>query len=139
MVSLFLVIEAAKSQRWAFGSSEGKPDPYSGVFMSQMISICFILLWFVRTLLLTRLPQEPLEFLTRVLLRPGQFTPGFLMASFPPLIVGLVELITVLAGSRGGLAEEVEARSRLWVTFVFVFFHLLTALAAIALLTRFFL
>lgn len=139
MVSLFLVTEAAKSQKWAFGSVEGIPEPYSGVVLSQVISICFILLWLVRTLLLTRLPHEPLQLLAQVLLRPGQFTPGLLVASFPPLIVGVVKLITVLAVSRGRLAEEVDARSRLWVTFVFLGFHLLTASAAIAVLARFFL
>ncbi|MCH8054705.1 MAG: hypothetical protein IH857_00935 [Deltaproteobacteria bacterium] len=77
--------------------------------------------------------------LAQVLLRPRQFTPGLLVASFPPLIVGVVKLITVLAVSRGRLAEEVDARSRLWVTFVFLGFHLLTASAAIAVLARFFL
>ncbi len=100
MVSLFLVAEAAKSQRWAFGVGEGIPNPNSGVFMSQTISFCFILLWLVRTLLLTRVPQEPMQLLSLVLLRPGQFTPGFLLGSFPPLVVGLVMLTMVLAGSR---------------------------------------
>lgn len=138
MVSLFLVAEAAKSQRWAFGVGEGMPDPYSGVFMSQIISFCFILLWLLRTLLLTRVPQEPVQFLSHVLLRPGQFTPGFLLASFPPLVVGLVKLTTVLAGSRWRSGEDAEARSRLWITLAFVVFHLLTASAVVVILTRFF-
>jgi hypothetical protein len=138
MVSLFLVAEAAKSQRWAFGVGEGIPDPHSGVFMSQIISFCFILLWLVRTLLLTRMPQEPMQFLSHVLLRPGQFTPGFLLATFPPLVVGLVKLTTVLAGSRWKLGEDAEARSRLWITLAFVVFHLLTASAVVIILTKLF-
>lgn len=139
MVSLFLVAEAAKSQRWAFGVGEGIPDPYSGVFMSHFISFCFILLWLVRTVLLTSVPQEPIQFLSQMLLRPGQYTPGFLLASFPPLVVGLVKLITVLAGSRWKVGDDSEARSRLWITFAFVVFHLLTVLAVVAILTGFFL
>lgn len=138
MVSLFLVAEAAKSQRWAFGVGEGIPDPHSGVFMSQIISFSFILLWLVRTLLLTRVPQEPMQFLSHVLLRPGQFTPGFLLATFPPLVVGLVKLTTVLAGSRWRQGEDAEARSRLWITLAFVVFHLLTASAVVVILTNLF-
>lgn len=138
MVSLFLVVEAAKSQRWAFGVGEGIPDPHSGVFMSQVISFCFILLWLLRTFLLTRVPQELMQFLSLVLLRPGQFTPGFLLASFPPLVVGLVKLTTVLAGSRWRQGEDGEARSRLWITLTFVVFHVLTASAVVVVLTRFF-
>ncbi|MFQ5683858.1 MAG: hypothetical protein ACE5HC_11370 [Candidatus Binatia bacterium] len=139
MVSLFLVVEAAKSQKWAFGGLEGIPEPYSGVFLSQVISLVFLLLWLVRTVLLTGLPYEPFQLFTQILLRPAQFTPGFLMASFPPLIVGLVKLITTLAVPRDRPVQEEESHSRLWVTLVFVVFHLLTALAAIVIFTRYFL
>ena len=139
MVSLFLVSEAAKSQEWAFTSAEGIPNPYSGVLMSKLVSICFILLWFLRTVLLNPLPQEPIQLLTHVLNRPGPFTAGFLMASFPPLIVGLVKLMTVLSAVRWRQSEDMEDRSRLWVNFVFVGLHLLTALASLAILIRYFL
>ena len=139
MVSFFLVSEAAKSQEWAFSSEEGIPYPYSGVLMSKWVSICFILLWLLRTMLLTPLPTEPLQLLTHVLDRPGPFAPGFLIASFPPLIVGLVKLTTALTASRWRRTEEIENRSRLWVNLVLLGFHLLTAFAAIAILTRVFL
>jgi hypothetical protein len=139
MVSLFLVSEAAKSQEWAFASGEGIPNPYSGVLMSKLVSLCFLLLWLLRTVLLTPLPTEPLQLLTHVLDRPGPFTPGFLIASFPPLIVGLVKLTTALTASRWRESEDVENRSRLWVNLVLLALHLLTAFASMAILTRFFL
>ncbi len=139
MVSLFLVGEAAKSQRWVFGGVEGMPDPYSGVFMSQLVSFCFILLWFGRILLLGRFPREPMEFLAQILLRPAPLTPGFLVASFPPLIVGLVKLITILVASRKMLTGDIALQNRLWVTFVFIIFHLLTATVAFVILARTFL
>ena len=75
--------EAAKSQEWAFTSAEGIPNPNTGVLMSKLVSICFILLWLLRTVLLTSVPREPLQLLTHVLDQPGPFTPGFLIASFP--------------------------------------------------------
>lgn len=139
MVSLLLVGEAAKSQRWVFGGVEGIPDPYSGVFMSQFISFSFILLWFGRILLLGRFPREPMEVLAQLLLRPAPLTPGILVASFPPLIVGLVKLITILVASRKMLKEDIAVQNRLWVTFVFIIFHLLTATVAFAILARTFL
>ncbi len=138
MVSLFLVSEAAKSQEWAFTSAEGIPNPNTGVLMSKLVSICFILLWLLRTVLLTPVPQEPLQLLTHVLDQPGPFTPGFLIASFPPLIVGLVKLTTALTATRWRQSEDIEDRSRPWVNLVFLGFHLLTALASTAILTRFF-
>ncbi len=78
MVSLYLISETAKSQEWAYTNADGIPNPYLGVLMSKLVSICFILLWLLRTVLLTSLPREPLQLLTRVLDRPGPFTPGFL-------------------------------------------------------------
>ena len=137
MVSLFLVSEAAKSQEWAFSSTEGISNPYSGVLMSKLVSICFILLWFLRTVVLTPLPWEPLQLLTHVLQGPGLFTPGFLMASFPPLIVGLFKLMTALTVSRWSQTEDVEVRNRLWVNVVYLVLHLITASASIIILVRF--
>ena len=37
-ISIFLVAEAAKNQKWAFGGTGGMPEPYSGVAMSQLLS-----------------------------------------------------------------------------------------------------
>src|ERR1051325_2018645 len=91
-VSLFLVAEAAKSQKWALGG-EGLPDPYSGVGMAQFLSLIFILLWTARVFLMSQLP-DPLHFISQLLLKPDQLTGGFLLAVFPPVVVGLVKLIT---------------------------------------------
>lgn len=139
MVSLFLVGEAAKSQRWAFGGPEGMPEPYSGVVMSQTVSLLFIVLWILRTYLLTRPVQDPLHFLPELLLRPDHLTPGILLANFPPLIVGIVKLITALVVSKGEAENPIKRRNRLRVTFVFLALHLITAVAAAVLLMQFFL
>jgi len=102
-ISLFLVGEAAKSQRWALGGPEGMPEPYSGVAMSQLLSCLFIVLWIARSYLSIRPAQDPLYFISQLLVRPEQLTPGFLLGVFPPLIVGVVKLITALVVSRGEL------------------------------------
>ena len=140
MFSLFLVNEAAKSQEWDLTNADGMPNPNSGVRMSIWVSIFFILLWLLRTVLLAPLPKEPLQLLTQVLDRPGPFTPGFLMASFPPLIVGLVKLTTSLTASRWRKSVDTEDhRGRLRVNLVLLGLHLLTVFASIAILRRFFL
>jgi len=122
-VSLFLVGEAAKSQRWALGGPEGMPEPYSGVAMSQLLSCLFILLWIARSYLSIRPAQDPLYFISQLLVRPEQLAPGFLLGVFPPLIVGVVKLITALVVSRGELETHIERRNRLWVTSVFIVLH----------------
>ena len=136
MVSLFLVGEAAKSQKWAFSGIEGLVDPYAGVAMSQTVSLLFVFLWFLRLFLINRPVQDPLSFLSQILLRPQLLTPGILLANFPPLILGIVKLITALVVSRGSAEDELKRRNRLWVTAVFVALHLIVALATTIVLTR---
>ena len=63
---------------------------------------------------------------------------GFSYSKLPPLIVGLVKLTTALTATRWRQSEDIEDRSRPWVNLVFLGFHLLTALASIAILTRYF-
>ena len=140
MVSLFLVGEAAKSQRWVFRGTEGIPDPYSGVTMSQLLSLVFIVLWLGRLVLTNRLSVlQPSALLTEILVRPVPIIPGIVLASFPPLIVGIVKLATVLVVRRGTFGEEdFEARNRLRVTLLFLGFHLLTAAVGLLLLKRMF-
>jgi hypothetical protein len=136
MVSLFLVGEAAKSQKWAFGGAEGLTDPYAGVAMSQVVSLLFIFLWFLRIFFMNRPAQDPLYFLSQLLVRPQQLTPGILLANFPPLILGIVKLITALVVSRGSAEDELKRRNRLWVTVVFVALHLIIALVTTIVLAR---
>src|ERR1043165_4146669 len=90
-ISLFLVAEAAKSQKWALGG-DGLPDPYSGVGMSQFLSFLFVLLWAARVFLMSQ-PQDPFHFLSQLLVKPDQLTAGILLAVFPPVVVGLVKLV----------------------------------------------
>ena len=135
-ISLFLVGEAAKSQRWALGGREGMPEPYSGVAMSQVLSLLFILLWVARVYISLRPGRDPLYFLSQLLARPEQLTPGFLLGVFPPLIVGVVKLVTALVASRGELENEVERRNRLWVTSVFIVLHVIIGTATAVLLPR---
>jgi len=138
-ISLFLVAEAAKNQKWVWGERDGIPDPYSGVAMSQLLSCLFIFLWLARAFVLTQPTQDPFHFVSQLLVKPEQLTPGILLAVFPPLIVGLVKLITALVVSRGEMENEIERRNRLWVTSVFIVLHLLLAVAAAMLLYRYFL
>jgi hypothetical protein len=138
-ISLFLVAEAAKDQQWAWGERDGIPDPYSGVTMSQLLSCLFILLWLARDFFLNQPAQDPVRFLSQLLIKPDQLTPGILLAVFPPVIVGGVKLVTALVVSRGEQENRVERRNRLWVTSVFLVLHVLTAGAAAILLMRSFL
>jgi len=50
--------------------------------------------------LLTPVPREPLQLLTHVLDQPGPFTPGFLIASFPPRRIPFTkgEKVSILIG-----------------------------------------
>jgi hypothetical protein len=136
MVSLFLVGEAAKSQKWAFSGVEGLTDPYGGVALSQVVSLLFIFLWFLRIFLMSRPVQDPLSFLSQILVRPQQLTPGILLANYPPLILGIVKLITARVVSRGSAEDELKRRNRLWVTTVFVALHLMIAVVTTIILTR---
>ena len=135
-ISLFLVGEAAKSQRWALGGPGGMPEPYSGVAMSQLLSCLFILLWLARVFVLTRPAPDPWRFIPELLGRPEQLTPGILLGVFPPLIVGVVKLVTALVVSHGEMETAIERRNRLWVTSVFIALHVVIAIAAAILLIR---
>jgi hypothetical protein len=135
-ISLFLVGEAAKSQRWALGGPGGMPEPYSGVGMSQLLSCLFVFLWLARVFLLTRPAPDPLRFIPQLLASPEQLTPGLLLAVFPPLIVGVVKLVTALVVSHGEMETAIERRNRSWVTSVFIALHLIIAIAAAILLVR---
>ena len=135
-ISLFLVGEAAKSQRWALGGPEGMPEPYSGVTMSQLLSCLFIVLWISRSYLSIRPVQNPLYFLSQLLVHPEQLTPGFLLGVFPPLIVGVVKLVTALVVSRGELESDIERRNRRWVTSLFIVLHVIIGVATAIVLPR---
>jgi hypothetical protein len=135
-ISLFLVGEAAKSQRWALGGPTGMPEPYSGVAMSQLLSCLFILLWVARVFVLTQHTADPLRFIPQLLATPERLTPGILLGVFPPLIVGVVKLVTALVISHGEMETAIERRNRLWVTAVFIALHIIIALAAAMLLVR---
>jgi hypothetical protein len=135
-ISIFLVAEAAKNQKWAFGGTGGMPEPYSGVAMSQLLSCLFIFLWAARVFLLTEPAQDPIRFLSQLLIKPEQLTPGILLAVFPPVIVGLVKLVTALVVSSEEMENEVERRNRLWITWVYILLHLIIAVAAAMLLAR---
>ena len=135
-ISLFLVNEAAKTQRWALGGPGGMPEPYSGVAMSQLLSCLFILLWLARIYVLIPHSMEPLRFITQLFAGPEQLTPGLLLAVFPPLIVGFVKLLTALMVSHGEMESKIERRNRLWVTSVLIVVHLIIAAAAAMTLIR---
>jgi hypothetical protein len=135
-ISLFLVGEAAKSQRWALGGPGGMPEPYSGVAMSQILSCLFIFLWLARVFVLTRPASDPLHFIPQLLAKPEELTPGLLLAVFPPLVVGIVKLATALVVSHGEMETAIERHNRLWVTVVFIALHIIIALAAAILLVR---
>jgi len=136
--SIFLVGEAAKSQQRALGESGNKHEQYSGVAMSQLLSFLFIFLWVARGYLLSQPPQNPSHFLTNLVVKPEQLTPGLLLGTFPPLIVGVVKLVTALGVTRGELENAVEKRNRLWVTWAFFALHLIVAIAAANILIRYF-
>lgn len=136
-VSLFLVGEAAKSQKWALGGAGGMPEPYSGVAMSQLLSCLFIFLWLARVFFSIQPPPNPLHFIPQLLANPEQLTPGILLGTYPPLIVGLVKLFVALGVSREETENQVERRNRRWVTSVFIVLHLTIAIAAAVLLVRF--
>lgn len=135
-ISLFLVGEAAKSQRWALGGPEGMPEPYSGVAMAQLLSCLFILLWIARSYLSIRPEQDPFHFISQLIVHPEQLTPGFLLGVFPPLIVGAVKLVTALVVSRGELENDIERRNRRWVTSVFLVLHLIIGVVAAVIFPR---
>ena len=135
-VSLFLVAEAAKTQKWALGR-DSVPDPYSGVGMSQVLSFVFIFLWATRVFI-TSQSTDPLRFASQLLLKPDQLTGGIVLAVFPPIVVGLVKVITALVVSRGE-ETELERRNRFSVTSFYLVLHLLIGIVAAVLLYRFFL
>jgi hypothetical protein len=112
------------------------PEPYSGVAMSQLLSCLFILLWLARVFVLTRPAPDPWRFIPELLGRPEQLTPGILLGVFPPLIVGVVKLVTALVVSHGEMETAIERRNRLWVTSVFIALHVVIAIAAAILLIR---
>lgn len=135
-VSLFLVTEAAKTQKWALGEQDGVPEPYAGVDMSQLLSCFLIFLWLARGLFLTQPAQDPFHFLSQLLVKPEQLTPGILLAVFPPLIVGMVKLITALGVTPEEIKSDLERRNQLWVNSVFISLHVILAVAAAIFLAR---
>ena len=135
-ISLFLVGEAAKSQRWALGGPGGMPEPYSGVAMSQLLSCLFIFLWLARVFVSTRPVPDLLHFIPQLLAKPEELTPGLLLGVFPPLVVGVVKLVTALVVSHGEMETTIERHNRFWVTLVFIALHLIIAVAASILLLR---
>jgi hypothetical protein len=135
-ISLFLVAEAAKIQQWALGEQEGILNPHSGVDISQLLSCLFVLLWFARELFSTQPTQDPFHLVLQLLVKPELLTPGILLAVFPPLIVGMVKLITALGITRVEITSEIERRNRLWVNTVFIALHLIVALGATMVLAR---
>ena len=136
-ISLFLVAEAAKSQKWALGRN-GLPDAFSGVAMAQVLSSIFILLWAARVFLITQPQQDPVHFISQLLVRPEQLTGGILLAVFPPVIVGLVKLITALVVSCGDVETVTEQHNRISVTSVYLVLHLIIGVASAVLVYRFF-
>ena len=133
-MSLYLVGEAAKNQKWAVGSPSGKPETYAGVVMSQLLSVLFILLWMGRVYLSTR-PRPGIEqFADQLLLNPGPVLPGLLFAIFPPLLVGMVKQITTIVVSHGELENAVERRNRRWISTVHLILQIGLATAGILLL-----
>ena len=133
-MSLYLVGEAAKNQKWAIGPPAGKPDTYAGVTMSQLLSVLFILLWVARVYLLIRPRPAIDQFADQLLLDPAPIVPGLLFAIFPPLLVGIVKLITILAVSHGDLESAVERRNRRWISSVHLVLHIVLAIAGALLL-----
>ena len=127
-MSLFLVTEAAKNQLWALGG-DGAPDPHSGVDMSQLLSCLFVFLWFTRGLL-THPSHDPLQFVSQLFAHPEQLTPGIFVAVFPPLILGLVKLITTVGAIRAKATKDVEQKNRLWVSLVYMALHGIVAIGA---------
>jgi hypothetical protein len=105
--------------------------------MSQVLSFIFILLWAARVFI-TNQSSDPLRFISQLLLKPDLLTGGIVLAVFPPVVVGLVKLITALMVS-GGEETALERRNRFSVTSVYLAFHLIIAIAAGLLLYRFFL
>jgi hypothetical protein len=51
---------------------------------------------------------------------PEQLTPGILLAVFPPLIVGMMKLITALGATREEIENQVQRRNQLWVNTVYL-------------------
>jgi hypothetical protein len=135
-ISLFLVAEAAKSQQWALGERDGIPESHAGVDMSQLLSCLLVFLWLARGLFLTHPAQNPFHFLSQLLVNPEQLTPGILLAVFPPLIVGMVKLLTALGVTREEIESEVERRNRLWVNSVFISLHVIFAAGTAIFLAR---
>ena len=86
--------------------------------------------------LLSRPAPNPLRFIPQLLANPEQLTPELLLAVFPPLIVGVVKLVTALVVSHGEMETAIERRNRSWVTSVFIALHLIIAIAATILLVR---
>ena len=138
-LSLFLVGEAAKTQKGALVEPGQKREQYSGVAMSQLLSLFIIFVWVARGYLLSQPAQSLSHFASQLLVRPEQLTPGLLLGVFPPLIVGAIKLVTALGISRGELENAVERRNRLWTASVTLVFHLILAAATAQILIRYFL
>ena len=135
-MSLFLVAEAAKGLKWVVGERPGAPQPFSGVDMSQLLSCFFVLLWLARQLLLTKPGQNPFSFLSDLLVNPESLTPGILLAVFPPLVVGIMKLITAMGATREETENQVQQRNQLWVNMVFLSLHVAVGAAAAMFLMR---
>jgi hypothetical protein len=103
--------------------------------MSQLLSFLFICLWTARVFLLSQ-TQDPIRFVSQLLLKPDQLTGGLLLAVFPPVVVGLVKLITALVVSRGE-ETELERRNRFSVTAVYLVIHLVIGIVSAVLVYRF--
>jgi hypothetical protein len=104
--------------------------------MSQLLSCFFVLLWIARQLLLTKPPQNPFNFLSELLVNPEQLTPGILLAVFPPLIVGMMKLITALGATREEIENQVQRRNQVWVNTVFLSLHVIVGVGATMFLIR---
>jgi len=135
-MSLFLVAEAAKSLKGVVGERVGGPQPSSGVDMSQLLSCFFVLLWLARQLFLAKPTQNPFSFLSELLVNPEQLTPGILLAVFPPLIVGIMKLITALGATREETENQTQQRNQVWVNVVFLSLHVIVGVGATMFLVR---
>ncbi len=143
--SLFFLLQAAKMLEWIFKKEENTPNPKSGVYISFVISVFIIIIWIFRTIGVMRefyswecatALYRKLSLIAVVQLYPREYAPGFLLASFFPIAVGLFKLLTVVVASpREVLVSGISARLP-WVALVYMFFGLINITASIVTLIK---
>lgn len=93
-VSLFLIYEGSRFQKWMTAGDEAAPHPESGVTFSVGFSILIFLLWMPYWIFAPSLFDYSSSNIVRnIFWHPLDYAPAFILASLPAALIGLLKFL----------------------------------------------